>query len=47
MANDFNEWFRENENSDILMNKYAECIYDIEGKKPSFKEWCREYYNEE
>ncbi len=42
----FKEWYSENKDSEILRIEYIESVSDLEKKdRPSFKSWCKEYYN--
>jgi len=42
----FKNWYNENKDSEILKIEYIESVYDLPKKdRPSFKAWCKEYYN--
>lgn len=43
----FDKWYNENKNGDILYTMYQDCTGHLEGKIPTFKQWCREYYEQE
>lgn len=47
MQSDFNEWYNENKNGNFLYTMYLDCTGHLKGKKPTFKQWCREYYKQE
>jgi hypothetical protein len=47
----FEQWYRENKESDLLHEHYQQCLADMREVEPShkqtFKQWAREYYKSE